>query len=116
MRRAKTACATVSKLGGRHTNTPTCINIYSNMTKGLSIFFILACGTPLMIQSNGVTPSQNIFCIGDMLVFTCTLAVSGYDWVVLPFLNGTVHNGRVLLNTTSAAYWYNKLENFRCRV
>ncbi len=26
--------------------------------------------------------------------------MSAYDWVVLPFLNGTVDNGRVLLNTT----------------
>ncbi len=53
-----------------------------------------------MIQSNGETTLQKQFCIGDMLVFTCTLAASGYDWVVPTFLNGAVNNGRVLLGTT----------------
>ncbi len=47
-----------------------------------------------------MTSSQTQFCTGDELVFTCTLAVSGYDWVVLPFLNGTSNNGRIALDTT----------------
>ena len=43
--------------------------------------------------------SETQFCTGEELVFTCTLAESAYDWVALPFLNGTV-NGRVTLDTT----------------
>ncbi len=54
----------------------------------------------LGIQSNGATTSQTQFCTGDELVFTCTLAMSGYDWVALPFLNGTPDNERIALNTT----------------
>ncbi len=54
----------------------------------------------LVIQSNGVTTSQTQFCIGDELVFTCTLIVSAYDWVVVPFLDGSPDNGRIALDTT----------------
>ncbi len=57
----------------------------------------IVCQTVLEIQSNGVTTSQTQFCTGDELVFTCTLAVSAYDWVALPFLDGTPSNGRVSL-------------------
>ncbi len=54
----------------------------------------------LEIQSNGVKTSQTQFCIGDELVFTCTLAESGYEWVALPFLDRSLGNGRVLVGTT----------------
>ncbi len=53
-----------------------------------------------MIQSNAVTTSQPQFCTGDELVFTCTLAESAHDWIALPFLDGSVGNGRVILGTT----------------
>ncbi len=45
--------------------------------------------------------SQTQFCTGDELVFTCTLAVSGYDWVALPLLDGSsADNGRIALGDT----------------
>ncbi len=60
----------------------------------------IVCEALVEIQSNGVTTSGTHFCTKDELVFTCTLLVSGYDWVALPFLDGTPGNGRVSLGTT----------------
>ncbi len=46
-----------------------------------------------------MTSYQPSFCTGDELVFICTLAESSYDWVALPFLDGTPGNGRVTVGT-----------------
>ncbi len=59
------------------------------------IYTVCVYDESLEIQSNGVTTSQAQFCTGDELVFTCTLAVGGYQWVALPFLDGSVGSGSV---------------------
>ncbi len=64
------------------------------------IIIIIVGQSALEIQSNSVKTSETQFCIGDKLVFTCTLTVSAYDWVALPFLNGSTGNGRVLIDST----------------
>ena len=36
-------------------------------------------------------------CIGEQLIFRCRITVGSYDWIVLPFLDGTNGNGRILV-------------------
>ena len=47
-----------------------------------------------------MTTSQTQFCTGDELVFTCTLTVAAYEWVALPFLDGSLNNGGVTVGAT----------------
>ena len=52
-----------------------------------------------MRLDGGIT-SDREFCIGQQLSFMCSLALSAYEWILPPFLNGTVENGRVVINET----------------
>ncbi len=47
-----------------------------------------------------MTSSQPQFCTGDELVFTCTLTEAAYEWVALPFLDGSWNNGGVTVGAT----------------
>ena len=47
-----------------------------------------------------MTTSDREFCIGEQLIFKCTMAVGSYEWTVTGFLDGTVGNGRISIGTT----------------
>jgi len=49
----------------------------------------------LKVERDGAVTSDTEFCLGDLLTFTCTIPTGGIDWIVLPFLNGTLGKGRV---------------------
>ena len=60
---------------------------------------LLGVDSALTIEQGGMTTNESEYCIGAQLTFRCTLAASSYDWVVTGFLDGSVGNGKITIET-----------------